>query len=81
MRAANMIKIELALPRLDHVTELFVKVQPIWTFGAKKLKLIALHLNERIIFGDVLFYTTERIIVAQHWILSKSKQGQHAEQQ
>ena len=68
-----MVKIELALPSLNHVTELFVQAQPIGAFGAKKLKLIALHLDERIIFSDFFFFHTERIVIAQLWMLSKSK--------
>ena len=59
VRTANMVKIELALARLDHLGKRLVEVQPIGAFGAKKLKLVALYLHKRIISSNFLLHGAE----------------------
>ena len=73
MRSADMIKVELALPRLYHAAQFFIEVHPIGALRTKKLKLIALHLNKRIFSGNFLFGWAQGIVVTKREILSKGK--------
>jgi hypothetical protein len=73
MGTANMVKIELALPRLDHAAQFFIEVHPVWALRTKKLKLIALHLNKRIFSGNFFFGWAQGVVVTKREILSKSK--------
>jgi hypothetical protein len=73
MGTSYMIKIELALTRLYHTAQFFIEVHPVWALRAKELKLIALHLNKRILSGNFLFGWAQGVIVTKRQILSKSK--------
>jgi hypothetical protein len=64
MRTTNMIKIELALPRLYHAAQFFIEVHPVGALRTKKLKLIALYLDKRIFSGNFLFSGAQGVVIA-----------------
>jgi hypothetical protein len=52
VRATYVVKVQFSILIRDHFTHLLVQICPIWTFSRKKLKAIAITIDEGILLQN-----------------------------